>query len=135
MNEKRDLEINEYLKMVFEIDIQDKKLKNSYKRQLKGLINISGLFKFLQDNIDWVPEEIVDIELTNDKSFGYGSYQHARIVGDESRRLYLKNNCDEIRKVNHYYVWQISGSCEDDYSGFMLFPLKNGKYFKVSYSC
>jgi hypothetical protein len=34
-------------------------------------------------------------------------------------------------------VWQTNGGygAEDSYSGFLLFPLKNGKYWKIKYSC
>ena len=35
-----------------------------------------------------------------------------------------------------YYVWQTTGYMGDDYSGFLLLPLLDGKRFwKVGYSC
>jgi hypothetical protein len=116
---------------------RERKLRSEWKKKLKGLINITGLFKHLDGNAYWEPEDIVDIELVDDKLSGYGAYQHARIVGDETRRLYMKTSQDEyqIRQIDHYYVWQRTGYMEDDYFGFLLFPLKNGRYFKVSYTC
>jgi hypothetical protein len=120
----------------FEEEVRrEKKLRAKYRKHLKGLINITGLFKHLDTNDSWNPEGIVDIELTDETSSGYRTYQHARIVGDTSRRLYMKIPDDEIRGVDHYYVWQTTGCCEDDYSGWMLFPLKDGRYFKVYYNC
>jgi hypothetical protein len=119
----------------FEEARREKKLCNKYKKLLKGLINVTGVFKHLDDNVYWEPQDIVDIELTDETTGGYRSYQHARIVGDASRRLYIKTPENEIRGVDHYYVWQTTGCCEDDYSGWMLFPLKNGRYFKVYYNC
>lgn len=113
----------------------DKKLKSEYKKKLNGLINVNGVFKHLDDNISWEPEGIVDIELTDDRESGYSNYQHARIVGEDSKRLYMKMPENEIRGVDHYYVWQRTGYLGDDYSGWMLFPLKDGRYFKVHYNC
>ena len=48
--------------------------------------------------------------------------------------LYIKGKQDEEGKF-HNMVWQTTGCCEDDYSGYLLFPLNNGKYWKISYSC
>lgn len=122
------ISMNEYYK-------QDIKYKNEYRRTLKGLINVSGLFNSLSEyNDSWEILGIVDIVLTDEKRSGYNSYQHARIVDDTDRLLYMKNTCDEIRKIDHYYVWQRCDG-EDSYSGYCLYPLKNGKYLKTSYSC
>jgi len=114
---------------------REKKLFNDYKKKLRGLINVTGLFRHLSDNTYWSPEGIVDIELTDEKTSGYSRYQHARIVGDETKRLYCKTPDDGVRGVDHYYVWQSTGCCEDDYWGWMLYPLKDGRYFKVHYNC
>lgn len=114
---------------------REKKLKNNFKAQLRGLINVTGLFKYLDDNTYWKPQDIVEIELTKETTVGYRTYQHAKIKGDESGRLYMKMSDDEIRGVDHYYVWQTCGYLGDDYSGWMLFPLRNGKYFRVYYNC
>lgn len=113
----------------------EKKLKNDFKKKLRGLINVTGLYKWLDENDGWSPLDIVEIKLTDEKSSGYASYQHARIVNDQGKYLYMKTDCDEIRGIDHYYVWQTVGFCGDDYSGYLLFPLKNGKYFKANYSC
>ena len=83
----------------------------------------------------WQPEGIVEIVLTDEKRGGYSTYQHARIKDDVQKLLYMKTSFDDVRKVDHYYVWQTTGCCEDDYSGYLLFPLSNGKYFKVHYVC
>ncbi len=114
---------------------EEKKIKAEYKKKLKGLINVTGLYKKLDENSYWHPVDIVELELTTNTIPGYKQYQHARIIGDKSRKLYIKINDTEIRNVDHYYVWQICGYADDDYSGYMLFPLKNNKYFKVYYNC
>lgn len=115
---------------------QIRKQRNLYKAQLRGLINVAGLYRWLNGDMSfWMPEGIVEIVLTDEKRSGYSTYQHARIKDDKERLLYMKTDCDEVRKIDHYYVWQTTGCCEDDYSGYLLFPLSNGKYFKITYSC
>lgn len=115
------------------------KIKDDFKEQLKGLINVKRLWEELDDNDGWMPEKIVEIKLTDEKSSGYPSYQHARIINDEDdRRLYMKQRADfdtPIKGIDHYYVWQTTGMLGDDYSGYVLYPLKDGKYLKVSYNC
>jgi hypothetical protein len=114
---------------------QENKLKAEYKQKLKGLINIRGLFNWLNEVGGWLPVDIVEIKLTDKKTSGYSTYQHARIINTDDEHLYMKILCNEVKSIDYYYVWQIVGCCEDDYSGYLLFPLKNGKYFKVSYEC
>ena len=132
---KKSIDIDFFEKIYNDEMLQEKKLKAEYKFKLKGLINISGLFKSLENDINWTPIGFVEIELTDEKTNGYKAYQHARIINTNDKKLYLKTDCDDIRGVDHYYVWQTVEYLEDDFSGFLLFPLNNGKYFKVSYSC
>lgn len=113
-----------------------RKLKNEYKAKLRGLINVAGLFKWLDDGHEWSPESIVEIVMTDEKLSGYQTYQHARIIKDTDKLLYMKTSFDEgPRGIQYYYVWQTSGMLGDDYSGYILFPLNDGKFFKVSYCC
>jgi len=116
-------------------DLEEKRVKKSFKSLLRGLINVTGLYRSLDENDTWHPQDIVEIQLTDEKRSGYKSYQHARIVDDTEKKLYMRCSCSDIRGIDHYYVWQIGGYLGDDYSGNILYPLKNGKYFKVSYSC
>lgn len=83
----------------------------------------------------WLPCGFVEIYETDEKRRGYSSYQHVRIKDDEDKLLYIKQDSDDIKGVNHQCVWQTVGIMGDDYSGYLLFPLKNGSYFKVSYDC
>lgn len=128
-------EEKKFLKVIRAEKRAERKMINEFKLKLKGLINVQGLFKYLKEHTYYIPEDIVDIVLTDEKSFGYSTYQHARIVNDKENKLYKKTEVDEIRNVDHYYVWQTAGYLGDDFSGYLLFPLKNGKYFKVFYCC
>ena len=96
---------------------------------------LDKLIKHMEEDHDsWCPVGVVEIELTDDKTSGYSNYQHCRIKGDDSRKLYLKMS-DE-KPFGHYYVWQAVGCFGDDYTGWLLFPLpRSGKYLKVDFAC
>mgnify|MGYP001390423682 FL=1 len=66
-----------------------RKQKNAYKAQLRGLINIVGLYRWLNSDMSyWQPDGIVEIVLTDEKRGGYSTYQHARIKDDEQKLLH-----------------------------------------------
>ena len=111
------------------------KEKKSWKKKLKGLINVTGLFRHLEEMEGWYPYGFVEVYDTDEKRAGYKSYQHVRIKDDKDNRLYMKQPEVEIKGIDHYCVWQTVGHLGDDYSGYLLYPLKNGLYFKVGYSC
>lgn len=112
---------------------EQKTLKTKFRKDLKGLINITGLYNYLDELGDWEPIGIVEIQITDEKMDGYEGYQFARVIGKDPN-LYMKQR-SEIRSIDHSYVWQTVGYLGDDYSGFSLYPLNNGKYFKISYRC
>lgn len=119
--------------------VSDKKLKAKWHKELKGQINTVGLFNFLNRDF-WQPEGTVDVVLTDEKLNGYPSYQCARIKDDKENLLYLETTVEYedtgnlIRGIGKVFVWQTTGMTGDDYSGYMLFELLDGKYFKIYYS-
>ena len=114
---------------------KEREFKDSIKKELESLINIEGLFNWLEDGHDsWTPIGIVDIKLTDEKLSGYSSHSCARVVDEEDKLLYMKTDMDDAPEgIDYYYVWQ-TNHFEDSYSGFLLFELKNGKFFKISYN-
>lgn len=109
--------------------------RDSWKKELKGLINTKRLWEDMEEFNDyWSILGMVDIELTEEQKHGYPRHQCARIKDDDCKHLYMKTNSD-VKYINHYYVWQTTGYLGDDYSGFVLYPLKNERYLKISYSC
>jgi hypothetical protein len=132
--EENEFEKN-YVQICIEEAKKEKQLKNVWRKKLNGLINVIGLFKSLNEDTYWTPLEIVEIYHTDEKLSGYSNYAHVRIKDDPDNLLYIVHNEKEIRGIDHYCVWQTVGYCDDDFSGYLLYPLNNGKYFKVSYSC
>lgn len=117
------------------IAIEEHHIKKEFKEKLRGLINITGLWRHLDEGQDWwLPDEIVEVENTGEKLSGYPNYDTGRIVNDEIRALYLKQTEYEIRGIKHVYVYQRSHG-EDLYSGSLLYPLKDGKYIKINFNC
>ena len=132
-------QLNEkYIKDLTEASNAERKIKNYYKKELKGLINVSGLYKYLDEEY-WYPIGIVEVEETDIKiiKLGYEEKTCVRVKEEKENLVYSRFDLKEqqIRKVDHYYVWQTGGYWGDDYSGYMLFPLNDGRYFKVSFSC
>ena len=108
-------------------------IRDSWKEELKDLIDIDELWDDMSMNESWDIEEIVEVESTEDKNPLYPNYEFGYIKDDKSY-LFMKTD-HELDYIDHYYVWQQTGYLGDDYSGWMLYPLKNGKYLKISYSC
>ena len=113
---------------------QDEKNKNAFKEQLQGLAPVDELFEWLNNDHDgWHPIAVVEIETTDKQMPGYPSHECCTIKG--SNTLFMKTSFDEVEGMDFYYVWQVTGMMGDDYSGELLLPLSDGRYFQVSYSC
>lgn len=136
-DELRSKEIKErefYKQMWAEVAKEENRMlqeRDSWKEKLKGLIKVKKLWKELEEDYEnsWGIEGIVELELTDEKKSGYSkNYQCARIKGEKGY-LYTDWNGKGV------FNWQQTGYLGDDYSGYLLYPLKDGKYLKVSYSC
>lgn len=98
-------------------------IKRYYRKQLKGLINRCSLYRWLRKNTStWTPQAIIEPNL----------------VSFELLEGYEKVEFNEVKEIDHYYhlelKLQVNGNGEE-VSGLLLFPLKDGSYFKVSYNC
>jgi len=125
----------DYIEEMIQYDKDKNKRDREWKKKLKGLINVSGLFRDLSEMDGYEIIDVVEVYNVDEKRSGYSNFQHVRIKDDKDRLLYMKQSCSEIRNVDHTCVWQTVGMMGDDYSGFCLYPLKDGKYLKTSFSC
>ncbi len=118
--------MNEVFKHQQEIDNKNKQVI----KEVKKLINYPfSRIKEALEYCDWKDQGYVEVEKTDYKDNNYPNHEFYRIIGNYT--YFMKQ--DETKKF-HYLVWQTS-SYEDSYHGYILFPLTNGKYWKVSYSC
>jgi len=93
--------------------------------------NIKYDFDFIDlEDISWKHEGYVEVEESDYKNGFYPNHKFYKVKGEKLN--YMRQDDDG---EFHNMVWQTTGACEDDYSGFQLFPLSNGKYWKISYYC
>lgn len=143
MKNKQNQEQNEYSKLYLEVvkeihefNKKQRKLKSQHKKQLKDLINVNPLYKYLNQDLEfWYPLGIVEIYNVDEKRSGYSNYQHVRIKDDKDNHLYMVQPFIDVIGIDHDCVYQEVGYLGDDYSGYLLYPLTNGKYFKIEYTC
>lgn len=103
--------------------------RDSWKEKLKGLIKVKKLWREMEEEYEsWWIEGIVEIELTGTSNKNYPKSICAKIK-DEKSYTYTDYRGEGV------FNWQTVGMLGDDYSGYTLHPLKNGKYLKISYSC
>lgn len=84
------------------------------------------LLKATEDLEYWQILGIVELEIIDD--------MNCKIKGESDSKTYHKQP-EDYKTIDHEYIWQTTGICEDDFSGYLLFPLKNGKYLKCNYQC
>lgn len=124
---------------------EDIRIENEWlkaKNEIYHLIE-PKYFEFVEDHDTYFSEGIVNIVEVKEKNLGYNTYPHCREVNTVDKRLYIKHTIqletENESKYNGeeiiYWVWQQTGHLGDDYSGFFLLPLTDGRYWKIGYSC
>jgi len=136
-----ELEIEKTINDAFsEMAKFEKKQKEINKKELENVkSNIDYDFDFIQEilnDVNWQHDSYVEIEKIDYKSNSYPNYDFFIIKGDFNGMKFMKQpQFDENNnEIFHELVWQTVCCCEDDYRGFILIPLKNQKYWKISYS-
>lgn len=116
---------------------------NKVKEDLKDLIE-PKYFDFAETNETYYSEGFVNIIEVKERNQGYKNYPHCREFGTSDTRVYMKHDdnletLDDKSKYEgervEYWVWQMTGYSCDDYSGFLLLPMLDGRYWKIAYSC
>lgn len=122
--------MQEAMEECYKEDLKRLEERDSWKVKLKGLINTKRLWKEMEEeNDNWDIEGIVEIELTDEKRSGYPTNHQCARIKDDRFYLYTDWRGDGV------FCWQTVGMMGDDYSGYLLYPLKDGRYLKTSYSC
>lgn len=122
--------MHEAMEECYKEDLKRLEERDSWKEKLKGLIKVKRLWKEMEEeNDNWDIEGIVEIELTEEKRSGYPNKHQCARIKDEKGYLYTDWRGEGV------YGWQTVGMMGDDYSGYLLHPLKDGRYLKTSFSC
>ncbi len=111
---------------------QDNKREESNKAALEFVKqNIDYDIDLIElEDISWQHEGYVEVEKSNYKN---GFYPNHDFYTEKGEKVQYMRQDDE--GTYHNMVYQTTGFLEDDFSGSMLFPLTNGKYWKISYYC
>lgn len=122
---------------------EQKEKWNKAKEELKDLIH-PKYFAFLEDHETYQTEGVFEIEETDRKENGYEKHKHCSVKNWSDGRLFihhettvetLEGDSEYEGEDIEYWVWQTCGYLGDDFSGYLLVPLNNGKYWMTSYSC
>lgn len=110
------------------------------KEKLKGLID-PIYFYFAETHESYVSEGVVNIIEIPERTSGYSNHPHCREL-DNNHLIYIKNTINLESKIPEfdnkeleYWVYQRVGHLGDDYSGYLLLPMYDGRYWKINYSC
>lgn len=113
------------------------------KNDLKDLIHPKYI-EFAENHDSFKSEGVFEIEETDKRTGGYPNYRHCTVRDWQDNRLFihhtdtlelLDNESEYEGEEIEYWVWQTTGYLGDDYSGYLLLPMLNGKYWMVGYSC
>ena len=110
--------------------------------------------KFVLGEIDYPPERIKEYlrdgdnyhigycrvyEEENYKSPNYPDHKFYSVVDEDNKEYYiphfLMRQDDNSEDSFHCLVWQTTVCGEDDYEGYILFPLTDGRYWVVRFEC
>jgi len=120
--------------MEYEKSIADK--KTQFKRELKNLLNVKKLWQYMDDHDSWEAVGIFEVSIYQQHNYYYGKVMPHLKIHDEqhsSLQLHRASCCKMDTGTSHYFVIQWN-PCEDCYHGYLAFPLRNRRYFLVSYS-
>lgn len=143
--------------MKVEDNITDEQYKEAfedlYGYQEEESKKLLQAFKYVLQNINYPSERIKEylrdgnnfhvgfcsVVKSDYKSSWYPNHDFYKIVGDiegsdRTINVYFMRQDDNDDDSFHSLVYQIC-EYEDSYSGYLLFPLKDGRYWITSFSC
>lgn len=128
--------------------IYEELAKESYERKINFLkaykhylLNSDSNREFIKEmirgceasHIGYVRVQKVETTLYHE----YPSNEYFKIIPQEGldERIFKLSFVKFGESNDHWLVWQTCGYSGDDYSGFMMFPMRDGIYWLVDYSC
>ena len=137
-------EIEEYHELMEEIERAEEIEREKFIKALD----------FFKENIDYpyqlLEDNDFDLEDFFENNYSHVGYCHINEI-DYRNSFHPNIKCYKIveddLKIDkiferydnkdgfHYLIYQTCGYLDDDYSGYLLFPMKDNKYWVVSFSC
>ena len=117
-------------------------LQIKYMNEQIDLANNEAI-EFVKNNIDY-PFDLIDFShLSSWEHVGYVEVEESNYTNGfyPSYKFYQEIGKPEIQYMRqsdegafHELVYQKTGACEDDFYGYMLYSLKDGRYWKISFN-
>lgn len=128
--------------------IYEELAKESYERKINFLKAYKHYLLNSDSNREFIKEMIRDCEASHigyvrvqkvetTLYHEYPSNEYFKIIPQEGldERIFKLSFVKFGESNDHWLVWQTCGYSGDDYSGFMMFPMRDGTYWLVDYSC
>lgn len=109
-------------------------------------------FRYVLENINYPSQHIKEYlregrnfhvgfckvyEEDNYKNAIYPSHRFYSVIEEDNKEYHiprlLMRQDDNSEDAFHCLVWQTTSCCEDDYQGYILFPLTDGNYWIVRF--
>lgn len=133
--------LDSYYEQVDITNKQSKRILLSNFKKVLGMIDYPSLNikEYLRDMYNYHYGYCKMVKDETYKSWEYPSYTFYNVLDEDNDELKLPHHFmrqDDNSEDNfHCLVWQTTGCCEDDYSGYIMFPLTDGTYWVVKYHC
>lgn len=130
----------------------DKAIEGVSDYEQKETAKLLIAFRYVLENIDYPSIHIKEylregrnfhvgfckvFEEDNYKNSSYPGYRFYSVVEEDNEEYHiprlLMRQDDNSEDSFHCLVWQTTTCCEDDYQGFILFPLTGGIYWIVKF--
>ncbi len=131
-------DMDAYFKEMARIQEETNTVNNEAIEYVKTMIDYD--FEFIDDYLDgndwWRSIGYVEVEKSDYKNCFYPSHDFY-IEKNVDKILHYMRQDDNEENTFHSLVWQQDGGygAEDSYSGFVLFPLTDGRYWKIKFEC
>lgn len=114
------------------------KLLLAFKNVVKKINYPSERIKdYLRDGYNFHIGYCMVYEELGYKSVRYPGYKFYSVVEEDNKNYHiprlLMRQDDNSKDSFHCLVWQTTTYCEDDYQGYVLFPLVDGTYWIVRF--
>lgn len=102
------------------------------KQHIDYDVELMNLDDFNWDHVGYVGYD--EVELSEYKDWFYPNLQY-HFEKNNADILYKRQDADDDTDNYYELIYQTTGCCEDDFHGFCLFPLNDGRYWKISFYC
>jgi len=139
--EEIEADLNAYFLEVKRIQEETDKVNNEAIEYVKTMIDydFDNVEELLDGNDWWRSMGYVELIKSDYKNCFYPSHDHYKEINPSKGMEHIEYMRQDDSEFNtfHNLVYQRNGGygAEDSYSGFVLFPLTDGKYWKIKFEC